>query len=182
MTFDEALKPILLHEGGYVNDKDDPGGPTNKGITQNVYDAYRRNAEAPTRSVLYITQEEVGEIYYENYWIEAKCNALPLGLNLVHFDFAVNAGTTRAAKTLQQIAGVTQDGIIGPRTLGAVAKLDPREAIYEYSQARRGFYERLAARKPTSAKFLRGWLKRVADIERRAINSLPRPTQPATTD
>ncbi len=37
-----SLDKLLVHEGGYVNHPKDPGGPTNKGVTQRVYEAYRK--------------------------------------------------------------------------------------------------------------------------------------------
>ena len=47
-TYAEALKFVLQWEGGFVDDVDDHGGRTNKGITQAVYDAYlRSNGQAP---------------------------------------------------------------------------------------------------------------------------------------
>ncbi|MFC0282395.1 glycosyl hydrolase 108 family protein [Camelimonas abortus] len=40
-TYKEALSAVLKHEGGYVNHPADPGGATNRGVTQRVYDAER---------------------------------------------------------------------------------------------------------------------------------------------
>ena len=181
MTFEDTLIPILNWEGGYVNDKDDPGGATNKGITQAVYDSYRAAAKTPQRSVLYIQNEEYQEIYYQNYWREGKCDLLPVGVSLVHFDFCVNAGINRAAKTLQKVVSVDADGQIGVRTLDAVSKMNPQDLVHAYSQARRDFYNGLASSKPKLAKFVSGWLKRVADIERRAIRALGGPAANSST-
>ena len=36
-NFDECLKMLLHHEGGYVNHPSDPGGETNLGVTKKVY-------------------------------------------------------------------------------------------------------------------------------------------------
>ena len=33
-NFDECLKLVLHHEGGYVNHPKDPGGETNMGVTK----------------------------------------------------------------------------------------------------------------------------------------------------
>ena len=41
--YPNMLKFVLAREGGYVNDKDDPGGETNKGITHTTYNSYRRS-------------------------------------------------------------------------------------------------------------------------------------------
>jgi hypothetical protein len=46
-TYDEALRRLLAHEGGYTNHPSDPGGPTNFGITIHDYRKYvKPNATA----------------------------------------------------------------------------------------------------------------------------------------
>ena len=42
-SFPQSLQLVLAHEGGFVNHPKDPGGATNKGITQKVYDTYRKS-------------------------------------------------------------------------------------------------------------------------------------------
>ena len=37
MNFDKIIEKVLKHEGGYVNDKDDPGGETNMGVSKKAY-------------------------------------------------------------------------------------------------------------------------------------------------
>ena len=39
-NFDECLKLVLHHEGGYVNHPKDPGGETNMGVTKSVYEKW----------------------------------------------------------------------------------------------------------------------------------------------
>ena len=39
-TYDDALRRLLVHEGGYSNHPSDPGGPTNFGITIADYRRY----------------------------------------------------------------------------------------------------------------------------------------------
>ena len=57
-AFQESLPFILRWEGGYVNHPNDPGGPTNKGVTQKVYDAWRRRQGLPTCDVKLIEDQE----------------------------------------------------------------------------------------------------------------------------
>ena len=46
-TYDEALRRVLEHEGGYTNHPSDPGGPTSYGITIADYRRYvKPNATA----------------------------------------------------------------------------------------------------------------------------------------
>lgn len=67
--FDDCLSHILKFEGGFVDHPADKGGATNKGITQAVYDAYRQTNR---RSVKFIEDNEVRDIYQSNYWFPAK--------------------------------------------------------------------------------------------------------------
>lgn len=159
---------IRKEEGGFVNDPSDSGGATNRGVTQNTYDTYRKAKGVPTRSVRLLTLDETRDIYRQ-FYDAASANALPVGLALMHFDFAINAGTRRANRTLQQVLNVTDDGIIGPKTLAAVQSEDTEKLIIEYAEARRAFYRGLAERRPKDLKFLRGWLLRTNRAERTAL-------------
>jgi lysozyme family protein len=114
---------------------------------------------------------ETEEIYH-GIWKSCKADKLPTGVNVMHFDFAVNAGNVRAAKTLQAVLDVEQDGKIGPVTLAAVALLPPKEFITDYAEARRVFYNSLASRRPKDKKFLRGWLLRTNRCESTALKAL----------
>ena len=125
-NFLRALPIILQSEGGYVNHPADPGGATNQGVTQRVYDAWRSNGGQQKRSVREITPEEVEAIYREQYWDQAKCDKMPWPLSLMHFDAAVNHGVTRANKLLQKALGVTADGVIGNVTLAAIRQNPPK--------------------------------------------------------
>ena len=45
------------------------------------------------------------EIYYQNYWLKAKCDELPAPLNIVVFDTSVNMGRSRAKEFLDKCYG-----------------------------------------------------------------------------
>lgn len=111
---------LLVHEGGYVNHPKDPGGATNKGVTQRVYDAYLRRKGLPVKSVRQISREEVLEIYKTQYWNTISGDLLPDGLDYAVYDFAVNSGPSRAIRFLQKILRVKQDGVVGNMTLEAI--------------------------------------------------------------
>ena len=168
MSFETALTHVLRVEGGYVNNPDDHGGATNKGITQAVYDAYRNDRDLAPRPVKQINDGEVAAIYRERYWAVGKCELLPAKLGLVHMDACVNHGPGRAARMLQEAVGATPDGIIGPRTLAAVHAIPEADAVAKYLCLREDFYARLAAKDATQHQFLKGWLWRL-DKVREAI-------------
>ena len=75
-AFAAALKLVLAYEGGYVNDPRDLGGETNKGITQRTYDSFRLSQQLPKLTVKNITDAEVANIYYNQYWLAAGCNLM----------------------------------------------------------------------------------------------------------
>ena len=165
--FLQALPVILRFEGGYVDDPDDPGGATMKGITQKTFDAWRKSKRLPREAVRGISDAEVEAIYHRDYWLKGKCDALPWPVSLVHCDATVNHGTKNAAKLLQRAAGVADDGKIGPMTLGAVDAADPDELVNGMLWARLAFYEAIARRRIASRKFLLGWLSRVNHLRKR---------------
>ena len=53
-----ALKTILHHEGGYVNNPHDRGGETNLGVTKKVYEEW-----GGTKDMKDLTVEAVSPIY-----------------------------------------------------------------------------------------------------------------------
>jgi lysozyme family protein len=163
-NFDAALAAVLTHEGGYVNHPRDPGGATNKGVTQAVYDDWREDKGLPRLSVRDITPEEVTAIYKLQYWDRVKGDQLPAGVDYCVFDFAVNSGVNRAARYLQQAVGATPDGQIGPATLAAVGCKPPSEVVNDVCDARMEFLRRLT----TFATFGRGWSRRVSDVRVKA--------------
>lgn len=163
-TFKTALAAVLAHEGGYVNHPKDPGGATNRGVTQGVYDNYRRRLGLELRSVRRITEEEVATIYRQQYWNKVRGNDLPSGVDYAVFDFAVNSGVFRAVRYLQGAVGVVADGEIGPKTLGAVAAQPAGETIDDLCDRRLAFLRRL----PTFEVFGLGWSRRVAGVRKLA--------------
>lgn len=137
---------MLRWEGGYVNHPHDKGGETNYGVTLAVYNHYRKSLGLPPRSVRLITAIEVREIYSSSYWKEARSDLLPSLLALCHFDWAVNTGCYRAIKTLQQVVGVAQDGVIGPLTKQAIARaVATHKEVWlcdRYNTIRESYYRR----------------------------------------
>ena len=166
--FEKALKRILKHEGGYVNDPLDSGGMTNLGVTKRVWEEFVGHpvSEADMRA---LTPEIIAPMYKMKYWNSSYCEVLPKGLDYVVFDFAVNAGTGRSVKTLQQAIGCVADGVIGPKTMAAINNAEPKDLIAKFSDARADFYQGIVTRKPDQARFIKGWLNRVEDARKLAL-------------
>ena len=166
--FERALAVILQHEGGYVNHPDDPGGRTNLGVTQRVWEAWtgQRATEAAMRA---LTPPVVAPLYEQNYWQASGANQLPAGLALCVFDFAVNAGAGRAVEILQEVVGATPDRVFGPQTLAEVLKdvrdVGEAEIIRQYQAARERYY-RTRKKFPIFGK---GWLRRNGETLEKAL-------------
>lgn len=171
--FTAAFKHVLKEEGGYVNDPADSGGATNRGVTQETYNRHRDANNLDRRHVRFLTMTETESIY-EIYWKDCKADELPDGINLMHYDFAINAGVRRAAITLQRCVGAEEDGKIGSKTLAAVRERNGESLIKAYAESRRGFYRSLAERRPKDRKFLNGWLHRTNRMEKWALDAYGR--------
>jgi len=156
---------MLESEGGFSNHRSDPGGMTNLGVTKATWENWvgRESDEAEMRG---LTPEKIEPLYKKKYWDAVRSDELPVGLDYLLFDFAVNAGAGRAIKTLQTAVGVTPDGGFGPMTMAAVQAVDPVELIERFSQAKEDFYRSLT----TFSTFGKGWLNRVADVKQHATS------------
>ena len=83
---------IFKAEGGYSDNPEDPGGPTNFGITLATLRAYEGDPNLTADDVKNLTPAVAKEIYRTAYWNRMQCGALPVGLDLEVFDFGVNSG------------------------------------------------------------------------------------------
>lgn len=160
-AFEQSLPFVLRWEGGYVNHPADPGGATNKGVTQKVYDGWRLRNGLPAQDVRDLSEPELQRIYEEGYWRPPRCDALPRMLDLVHFDTAVNMGPGRAVRFLQRAVGTGVDGDFGAGTLKAVEAADLGDALIAYCDTRQRYYESLVEAKPALAVFRKGWMNRL---------------------
>jgi len=166
-NFDESLKAILKHEGGYVHHKLDPGGMTNLGVTKKVWEAWVGHPVGE-KEMRALTPDTVAPMYRKKYWDAVRADELPTGLDYLMFDFAINAGPGRAVRTMQKAIGTTPDGVIGPKTMAALKAADPTDLIAKFSMEKELFYKAL----PTFATFGKGWLRRVDEAKSHAVTML----------
>lgn len=177
--FDRALTHVLEMEGGYGDDPDDPGGPTNFGLTLDDLATARGVAlDDATRPVLLaalksIAADEVRAIYHTRYWLPSLAGELPAALGFMHFDTSVNQGVGTAARFLQAALGVDVDGEIGPLTKSAATLADPAATLKRYADLRRQRYRALSG----FGRFGRGWLNRVDATLQRSLALIPNSSQ-----
>ena len=142
-TFEKALQFVLKWEGGYSNNPNDLGGATNKGITQNTYNAYLKAQGKATKDVKNISSFEVKDIYYRNYWQAAGCPNMTDKFAIICFDTAVNMGVSRVKEFLKACEYKYPDKFLLAR-------------IRKYNE-----FAKVASQRG----FLHGWLNRVMDLE-----------------
>lgn len=141
--FAKILSFIHKWEGGYVNHPADPGGATNRGITQKTYDRYRDSKGLPRQDVKLMATEEDAEIYRMWYW-QDDWEKLGFPLAACMFDTAVNMGPVRAQKFLDECGG----------------------DYVKFLQLRIARYKGLIASNPKLKAFEKGWMNRVTDLRR----------------
>lgn len=168
-NYDDPIGIILEHEGGYVNNASDRGGPTNFGITQKTLSEHRGYAVS-VDEVKNMTEDEAREIYSNRYLTGPKIDKLPWPHpGICVFDIGVNSGPRRAIKMLQEVlnkAGFpcgAADGVIGPKTIGACEEAQKEMGNYLQNalvEDRIKFYLAIVSGNPSQQIFLKGWLRR----------------------
>jgi lysozyme family protein len=167
-NFEQALALVLKSEGGFTTDVRDPGnklpdgreGSTNLGVTQANWEAFVGHPVS-WNDMRALNPTTVAPFYKRKYWDLVHGDDLPMGLDYLMFDFAINAGPGMAIKTIQKAVGVNPDGALGPLTLSAIRAIPVAQLIERFSDAKEAFYKGLK-QFPIYGK---GWLSRVAQVE-----------------
>lgn len=146
--FETAFEFALSEEGGYVNDRYDPGGQTKFGISK---------AAHPNEDIPNLTLERAKAIYFKEYWnpIKSIAEFNPM-LAVALFDTAVNMGVGTATRLLQKAVHVPEDGKIGPVTRAAIETYS-KEVIPALLRNRIIYY----TERPHWDRFKNGWVIRV---------------------
>ena len=158
--FGKAFDLLIGNEGGYVNNPKDPGGETNWGITKTVAVANGYAGDMRT-----MPKETAKGIYKKMYWDKLQCDPSPFVVAFQLFDAGVNHGNSQAVKFLQRALSVTDDGVIGAKTIAAVSKLDDLQIAVLFNVERIEFYADLK----TFSTFGKGWIRRIASNLKLAI-------------
>lgn len=169
--FKQALQLVLQNEGGYVNDPDDAGGETYKGIARKMnstwkgwatIDLMKRKSNFPANlSKNAELQSEIENFYKVNYWDKLKCSKInDQGVANSIFDFGVNAGTATSALLAQKVTNQTEDGIIGSKSLAAINGMQPEQFLAYFTIAKIARYIKIVKSRPVNQKYFYGWVRR----------------------
>lgn len=149
MDFAQVFDRVIGHEGGYVNDPNDPGGETKWGISKRSY---------PHLDIKNLTREQARTIYQTDFWERIHGEHFHKGVAFQVFDFAVNSGVETAIRSLQKAIGVADDGHWGPVSQAALSQLTPSDVIMRLLAERLDFMTKLK----NWSFHSKGWARRIA--------------------
>jgi lysozyme family protein len=173
-NFTSAFNATMKAEGGYVNDPQDPGGETYKGIARKFnskwdgwisIDMAKREKSFPANlDANDGLQEKIKSFYEINYWDKIRGDDIT-DQNIAEsiFDFAVNAGTITSSKLAQITVDEEPDGTIGPVTLQKLNAMDARTFLALFSLHKIARYINICEKRTESKKFFYGWVKRTVE-------------------
>ena len=170
MVEQKFIEETLKFEGGFVNDPDDKGGETYRGISRKYHPKWVGWVLVDSRKPLKkgeiiidpLLNKFVLDFYITNYF-NGHFDKMPLKLGAYCFDLGVHVGVMRAKCLLQKALKVNPDGVLGKKTMLALAKADIDKVIEDLKKERVAFYMAIASKTPSQSKFLKGWVKRAID-------------------
>jgi lysozyme family protein len=169
--FKQALQLVLQNEGGYVNDPNDTGGETYKGIARNMnsnwlgwtlIDLAKKQPNFPANlannSELNV---EIEHFYKVNYWDRVKGDQITdqRVANAI-FDFGVNAGTGTSSILAQKVSGSNEDGVLADTSLTAINNMQPEVFLAYFTIAKIARYISIVKKRPANQKYFYGWVRR----------------------
>ncbi len=145
-TFKKALNFLYPSEGGFSNNKNDKGGPTNMGVTQATYNYYCRKHNLPAKNVKYITRDEATKVYYDEYW--------------------KGSGADKISETNPKMAVAVFDTAVlhGPATAQNYYKKSNGD-LNKFLEIRKQSYDKIVAKDPNQKEFYNGWNNRVNNLK-----------------
>ena len=170
-NFEQIMRwEIGSSNNGYVSDKDDNGGVTVFGITRKGHpnlkiweslDNLKLIGEKRGYKPTDLEMNEIIRTYRKDYYDKMNLDRV-IDDRVAHFlfDYAVNSGVSRSAKAVQQIVGVTADGIVGGQTINAINKTHSKSLLTALIKSRANFLNSIVVKNPSQKKFLKGWLRR----------------------
>jgi lysozyme family protein len=188
-NFDDAVKFVLEHEGGYVHNQNDPGGATNFGISSRFLNVARldpdfrrildlnRNDYIDPEEIAKMNEEQAKKIYEDFFWNKYNyekiiCQKIANKI----FDLAVNIGPNRAHKIAQEATNKVRfeknlkqikdseylkiDGILGKKTIKMINECNSYNLLLKIKELAQEYYKDIVKKNLKLKIFLKGWLRR----------------------
>ncbi len=150
-----AVQYMLVNEGGFSDNPNDPGGATNFGILQR---------DMPGVNIRFITRDQAMSFYQSNYWNKAPyANLTSQEVATKLFDMHVNLGLVAAVTIAQHALGFQSadvDGNMGPMTVNAINAATPAPFLAAMINLITTHYKLLESKNPRLMAFDKGWMAR----------------------
>lgn len=182
--FSKSFPILIKNEGEYVNDIDDIGGETYKGIARkyhskwegwHIIDMVKQNIDYPdSASVKQLNlalkdneelQVLVKKFYEVEFWDKVRGDEIE-DQDVAHsiFDFGVNAHYKTSIRLVQTVIGTAADGIIGPNTLKKINEYgDTEKFLLAFGMAKIARYTQKCWKDKKKRKYYFGWVNRVLE-------------------
>lgn len=176
--FRSAVDFLLTHEGGLVDDRADPGGVTNYGVSLRFarstgdLDGDGRldldidgDGDVDAEDIRRMTRDDAADVYWLHWWNRYDYGSLHLTLATKLLDLSVNMGSAQAHKVVQRAARahghpLVDDGQLGPKSRAVLSSISSSDFLPAVRSEAAGFYRGLVVLRPLSSKYLSGWLNR----------------------
>jgi lysozyme family protein len=166
-----AFKKMLINEGGYVNDKDDPGGETYKGVARKIWpnwkgwdiiDGLKKSPGLPgTLDANLILHGHIMDFYEQNYWGKVRGNDFTnQEIAESIFDFGVNAGNGTSVCLALLAADLPPDGKLNDSDVAVINSMDPEKFLASFALAKISKYVGICNKNPVMKKYFFGWIVR----------------------
>ncbi len=172
-TYDAFLDRLIRkYEGGYTWDKDDPGGPTNLGIT--CYDLAEHRHQPMNSMRAWVTAvkalklPEAEEIYWTKYATKLRYDELPAGVDVTVLDYGVNSGDSRPIHVLRALFKLPGPAVMDDNLVRSIERAGPEWLIKAINTERLGFMHSIK-HGAMWHQFGHGWGARVNDLELYAL-------------
>lgn len=163
-VFDKAFSHTMQFEGGYVHDRNDPGGETKYGISKRQF---------PRLNIKDLSIAQAKDIYYDHYWKNYFWSDLKdydrVAMKL--FDMGVNMGPGTATilfkRAIVGLSGTTLPGGRRSSLTEALRRLKQyrEDAVLDsLVEVMLDRYKRIIERNPRMGRYRRGWFRRARSI------------------
>lgn len=182
--YKQIIPFVKKWEGGLSRDKSDSasahpcptphkgvlGWHTNKGIT---YAVWAKNWGTKVDHRFFeMNDYDWGIIYKNGYWDKIKGDFIQSqSVANISVCMAWGSGPVQAGKIMQRAcndlgADLLVDGLIGNHSITWLNKLDEKLLFERLIERRELFFRELCKTTPRNEKFLKGWLNRLADLNK----------------
>lgn len=166
MAYYKQIIPFIIQqEGGWVDNPNDPGGETNKGITFATWKQCFGDTHARFMSM---NQADWQFIFKKYYWDAVLADQIKSQkvANII-VDWVWCSGKywpeemTQALLNTNFGAHLTKDGIFGTATIAAINAMDEARLIQLLTDTHINYIHSIVTATPKLSVFLQGWLNRV---------------------